>query len=197
MMPKSRNSGWISASDEIPSAEEVRHRHDVLDLLGVAVPDEADRRDDDDVDGGSGSRRFAEAFRLVADVFRRLSVEADRFGRELHFAQVDDPVVALQHQIDLRARTPVRGRARPRGNGREDAGDAESGLDPVYVLQADQLEGDSLPCGADGPTERMRPEPFVPSDVLPHERVVEEDERIDELIERPCRASRGQTCRSN
>ena len=136
--------GWSSYPSSAP--HEVVERDNGLHIGCVRVGLEPMRGNHREVDGVLRPRLFRVdfAFDLQPPVVFVRNREGPR--RVFHLAQVDDLVIALNHQVDLR---PVFGRSfgdePPSVGPRHNARDAELALDRVDVLKRDPLEGESAP----------------------------------------------------
>ena len=132
-------------------AEEVVEGDDGLEDPGMPVLLQSIRGDERQVDRLARSRLPDERGAAVAEPFGLVGIDFERAFAPLHFAQVDNPVVAVDHQIDLGAGTPVRGQGPPGADSVCDAGNAQRPSDLVHVQEAHPLEGESRP----GPVRRF------------------------------------------
>ncbi len=134
------NAAWRGAG-RLGVAEEVGEADFGLDDVGVRVGSQARGRHERDMDRLPASERAAEGGDFVEELLPVVRGDGERLARVLHFAQVDDAVGPVEHQVDLRAGFAVGSRRdAARVDGRRDAGNAEGSLDLRDVEEADLFE---------------------------------------------------------
>jgi hypothetical protein len=108
----------------------------------VCIAEQAEGGHHREVDGLPRPRDAGEDGQLPLEVFFGFGVDGENVGAELHFADVDNAVRAVEQKINLRAIRPDLIRGVALGIGLHvDSGNARRRANLRDVLQAEPLEG--------------------------------------------------------
>ena len=88
----------------ISEAKEVVQLDECLNILRIGIRLDPIRRHEYDMNGLMRARLFLEFGLLVADGFVNVPFDRIKPVMVLHFAQIDDSVIAVNQEIDLRLR---------------------------------------------------------------------------------------------